>query len=598
MKLCRSVENSSECVQDIESCSLPLASNQLHHKVPVPQSKDTVQAVKQWAGECFFPDDPLHKVKNQKSIYMKLVFGLQYIFPIMLWGSDYSLALFKSDAIAGLTIACMAIPQGISYAKLAYLPPNIGLYSSFVPPLVYLVLGSSRDLAVGPSSIVSVVLGSMLREAVSPDDNPMLFLQLAFTSTFFAGLFQAALGLLRMGFVVEFLSEPTLVGFMGGAAVVTVLQQLKGLLGIKHFATKTGFIPMMQSLFEHTSELHWKTMVMGISFLLFLYLTKYVVGHLDQGLNPPSIKMLLLHGSYLMLTIKTGIITGILSITVDGNKEMVALGIMNLAGSCSSCFVTTGSFSRSAVNYNSGCKTAISNMVMSCVVLVTMMFLMPLFYYTPNVVLSVAIIIAAIGLIHREAPIRLWKVDKLDFFAYLTAFFGVLFISVPIGLGIAMGISILKILIPVTRPNIVIMGNVLGTECYRSLTQYKEAIRVPHFLILGIEFPIYFASSVYLQDRILRWVREEEERASKIKEKAVSAIDSSGIEALLELKKKLNRRSLQLVLANPIGEVANKLFVSEAWEKFGSDYIYMNVAEAVSSVPGLAKISEDKNEVS
>ncbi|PKU71672.1 putative sulfate transporter 3.4 [Dendrobium catenatum] len=336
---------------------------------------------------------------------------------------------------------------------------------------------------------------------------------------------------------------------------------------------------------------------------------------LEQGLNPPSIDKLLFKSSYLMLTIKTGIITGILSLTegiavgrtfaslkdyqIDGNKEMMAIGIMNIAGSCSSCFITTGSFSRSAVNYNSGSKTAISNLVMASVVLITMMFLMPLFYYTPNVILAVTIILAVVGLIDFKVPIKLWKVDKIDFIAYLTAFIGVLFISVPIGLAIAVGISVIKILLPVTRPNIAIMGNVLGTQSYRSIGQYRDAKRVPYLLILSIEFPIYFASAVYLQDRILRWVREEEERALMLKENgikcvvldmsAVTAIDISGIDALLEIKKALSNRSLQLVLANPIGEVANKLFISEAWEKFGSDNIYMNVAEAVAAITKLIK---------
>ncbi|KAL0905770.1 hypothetical protein M5K25_024208 [Dendrobium thyrsiflorum] len=590
------VESAAEENGDIESSyfSVAAAAQEIQksdevHKVPLPQNQRTFRDLKHWSGECFFPDDPLHKVKKQKTVTKKMLMVLQYLFPVLIWGSDYSLELFKSDAIAGLTIASLAIPQiKMSCVKDSYIDN-----SSFVPPLIYLVLGSSRDLAVGSSSIVSVVLGSMLSEEVSPYEQPELYLKLALTSTFFAGALQASLGLLRLGFIVEFLSKPTLAGFTGGAAIITVLQQLKGLTGINHFTTKTGFLPVMLSLFKHISE----------------------VGMLEEGLNPPSINKLLFKSSYLMLTIKTGIITGILSLTegiavgrtfaslkdyqIDGNKEMMAIGIMNIVGSCSSCFITTGSFSRSAVNYNSGSKTAISNSVMASAVLITMMFLMPLFYYTPDVILAVTIIIAVVGLIDLKVPIKLWKVDKIDFIAYLTAFIGVLFISVPIGLAIAVGISVIKILLPVTRPNIAIMGNVLGTQSYRSLGQYRDAKRVPYLLILSIEFPVYFASAVYLQDRILRWVREEEERALMLKENgikfvvldmsAVTAIDISGIDALLEIKKALDNRSLQLVLANPIGEVANKLFISEAWEKFGSNNIYMNVAEAVAAITTLIK---------
>ncbi|XP_072979473.1 probable sulfate transporter 3.4 [Typha angustifolia] len=622
------------------------------HKISLPQEKTTFQSLRQRLSEIFFPDDPLHQFKN-KSFFKKVVLALQYFFPIFHWGSEYSLQLLKSDAVSGLTIASLAIPQGISYAKLANLPPIIGLYSSFVPPLIYSVLGSSRDLAVGPVSIASLVMGTMLREMVSPDHEPMLYLQLAFTATFFAGVFQASLGFLRLGFIVDFLSKPTLIGFTGGAAIIVSLQQLKGLLGIVHFTTQMGFVPVILSVFQHKSEFAWQTILMGTLFLVFLLITRHismkrpklfwisaaaplasvilstiisiafkaqshgisVIGHLQKGVNPPSVNMLYFHGSFLGLAIKTGVVTGILSLTegiavgrtfaslknyqIDGNKEMMAIGIMNMSGSCASCYVTTGSFSRSAVNYNAGSKTAVSNIVMASAVLITMLFLMPLFYHTPNVILSAIIITAVIGLIDFHAAVRLWKVDKLDFLACMSAFFGVLFISVQMGLLISVGISILKILIHVTRPNAVVKGIIPGTQSYRNLGHYREAMRVPSFLILAIESPIYFANSIYLQERILRWIREEEERVIKMSQSsikcivldmgAVTALDTSGIEILVELKRTLDKRSLELVLANPVGNVAEKLFKSEAWELFGAECMYMTVGEAIAAVSSTYK---------
>ncbi|WOL09182.1 putative sulfate transporter 3.4 [Canna indica] len=641
---------------DLEA-SLPLPTPSLAplevHKVSVPHELTTLQYFKQRLCEVFFPDDPFHQFKN-KPFLRKLVLALQYIFPIFEWGSDYSLSLLKSDAISGVTIASLAIPQGISYAKLANLPPVIGLYSSFVPPLIYSVLGSSKDLAVGPVSIASLVMGSMLREEVSPEKQPVLYLQLAFTATFFAGVFQASLGLLRLGFIVDFLSKPTLTGFMGGAAVIVSLQQLKGLLGIVHFTTKMGFIPVMQSVFEERTEWAWQTVLMGLSFLAFLLIARHIssrspklfwvsaaapltsvilsttvsfifkaqnhgiktIGHLQKGVNPPSVNMLEFQGPYLSLAIKTGIVTGILALTegiavgrtfaslknyqIDGNKEMVAIGAMNMAGSCASCYVTTGSFSRSAVNYNAGCKTAVSNIVLASAVLFTMLFLMPLFYYTPNVMLSAIIIAAVIGLIDVQGALWLWKVDKFDFLACMSAFFGVLLISVQMGLAIAVGISLFKILIQVTRPNTVILGNVPGTNSFRNLIQYREATRVPSFLIIGIESPIYFTNSMYLQERILRWVREEEEKITKFNENslkciildmaAVTSIDTSGMEALAELKKILGKRSLELVLVNPVGEVAQKLSHSGTWDLFGTERIYMTVGEAIAASSYKSKI--------
>ncbi|KAF3950578.1 hypothetical protein CMV_023692 [Castanea mollissima] len=620
------------------------------HKVCLPPKLTTLQKLKHRLIEIFFPDDPLYRCKNQ-TWFMKLIICLQFFFPIFQWGSEYNVTLLKSDVIAGLTIASLAIPQGISYAKLANLPPIVGLYSSFVPPLIYSILGSSRHLAVGPVSIASLVMGSMLSEAVSPTEDQILYLRLAFTATFFAGLFQASLGLLRLGFIIDFLSKATLVGFMAGAAVIVSLQQLKGLLGIVHFTSKMQIIPVVSSVISTKDEWSWQTIVMGFGFLFFLLTARHIsnrnpklfwvsaaapltsvilstlivfllkskvhgipiIGHLPKGLNPPSLNMLYLSGPHLAVAIKTGIVTGILSLTegiavgrtfaalknyqVDGNKEMMAIGVMNIAGTCSSCYVTTGSFSRSAVSYNAGAQTAVSNIVMASAVLVTLLFLMPLFYYTPNVILAAIIITAVIGLIDYQAALKLWKVDKLDFMACFCSFVGVLFISVPLGLAIAVAVSVFKILLHVTRPNTLILGNIRGTQIYQNLNRYREASRIPSFLILAVESPIYFANSTYLQERILRWVREEEEwvkenNGSALKcvildMTAVTAIDTSGIDTVCEIKKMLEKRSLKLVLANPVGSVTEKLDQSEITESFGPHGIYLSVGEAVAHISSL-----------
>ncbi|MED6111336.1 putative sulfate transporter 3.4, variant 2 [Stylosanthes scabra] len=526
------------------------------HRVELPPERTTLQKLRQRLSEIFFPDDPLHRFKNQPC-FKKLLLALQYFFPIFHWAPNYNISLLRSDAISGLTIASLAIPQGISYAKLANLPPIVGLYSSFVPPLIYSLLGSSRHLGVGPVSIASLVMGSMLSEQVSYTQHPILYLKLAFTATFFAGLFQASLGILRLGFVIDFLSKATLLGFMAGAAIIVSLQQLKGLLGIVHFTNKMQIIPVLLSVFRQRHEWSWQTIVLGFGFLAFLLTTRHIsmrkpklfwvsaaapltsvilstilvfllrdkahqiamIGNLPKGLNPPSSNMLFFNGAYLTLAIKTGIVTGILSLTegiavgrtfaalknyqIDGNKEMMAIGLMNIAGSCSSCYVTTGSFSRSAVNYNAGAQTAVSNIIMAAAVLVTLLFLMPLFYYTPNVVLAAIIITAVIGLIDYQGALKLWKVDKLDFFACVCSFFGVLFISVPLGLGIAVAISVFKILLHVSRPNTLVLGNIPGTQIFHNVNQYKEALRVPSFLILAVESPMYFANSTYLQERLV-----------------------------------------------------------------------------------------------
>ncbi|CAL0312160.1 unnamed protein product [Lupinus luteus] len=608
------------------------------HPVAPPPKQSTLQRLKIWIKETFFSDDPLRQFRGQP-LQRKLILGAQYVFPILEWAPKYNLKLLKSDLISGITIASLAIPQGISYAKLANLPPILGLYSSFVPPLVYVVLGSSKDLGVGPVSIASLVMGSMLQDEVSPIEDPDLFLKLALTSTFFAGLFQAALGILRLGFIIDFLSKAILLGFMAGSAVIVSLQQLKSLLGIKHFTKKMAIIPWS-----------WQTIVMGISFLVILLLARQVsikkpklfwisagaplvcviistilafaikaqhhgisiIGKLPKGVNPASTDKLIFNGSHLGLVIKTGFITGILSLTegiavgrtfaalrnykVDGNKEMMAIGLMNVVGCTTSCYITTGSFSRSAVNNSAGAKTAMSNVIMSLAVLVTLLFLMPLFHYTPNVILGAIIITAVIGLIDIPAAYLLWKIDKFDFLVMLVAFFGVIFISVQYGLAMAVGLSILKVLLQITRPKTVMLGRIPGTDIYRDLYHYKEAARVPGFLILRIEAPINFANITYLHERILRWIEEVEENLMKdfslqfvvLEMSAVSTVDSSGVSLFKDLNTALEHKGLALV--NPLAEVLVKLKkADEGHKKIREDYLFVTVGEAVASLSSTLK---------
>ncbi|KAH7516343.1 hypothetical protein FEM48_Zijuj10G0125000 [Ziziphus jujuba var. spinosa] len=507
---------------------------EVHHQVVPPPHRSSLQKLKSKFKETFFPDDPLRQFKGQPCS-KKWILGLQYLFPIFQWGPNYSLKLFKSDI-------------GISYAKLANLPPIVGLYSSFVPPLVYAVLGSSRDLAVGPVSIASLILGSMLTQEVSPTKDPLLFLQLAFTATFFAGFIQASLGLLRLGFIIDFLSKATLIGFMAGAAIIVSLQQLKSLLGITHFTKKMGLIPVLTSVFHTRKE---EGIAVGRTFA--------------------SLK----------------------EYRVDGNKEMIAIGLMNIVGSSTSCYVTTGAFSRSAVNHNAGAKTAVSNIVMSVTVMVTLLFLMPLFQYTPNVVLGAIIVTAVVGLIDIPAALNIWKIDKFDFIVMLCAFVGVIFFSVQGGLAIAVGISIFKILLQVTRPRTVVLGSIPGTDIYRDVHHYKEAMTVPGFLILSIEAPINFANSMYLNERILRWIEEfETEDDMKkylsiqyviLEMSAVSAIDTTGVSLFKDLKKAIEKKGMELVLVNPLGEVMEKLQrAEETSDMMTVDKLYLTVGEAVA----------------
>ncbi|KAK7412122.1 hypothetical protein VNO78_03570 [Psophocarpus tetragonolobus] len=616
------------------------------HKVGVLPKLPLIQEIKHSVIETFFSDNPFEQFKNQ-TWSRKFLLGLQSVFPIFEWGRHYDLNKFRGDFISGLTIASLCIPQDIAYAKLANLDPQYALYTSFVAPLVYAFMGSSRDIAIGPVAVVSLLLGTMLSNEIS-DYKTHEYLRLAFTATFFAGVTQMALGVLRLGFLIDFLSHAAIVGFMAGAAITIALQQLKGLLGIKNFTKKTDVVSVMRSVFSAAHHgWNWQTIVIGVAFLVFLLVTKHIakknkklfwvaaispmisviistffvyitradkkgvaiVRHVKKGVNPSSASEIFFSGKHLGAGVRIGVVAGMVALTeavaigrtfaamrdysIDGNKEMVAMGTMNIIGSLTSCYVATGSFSRSAVNYMAGCKTAVSNIVMSIVVLLTLLLITPLFKYTPNAVLASIIIAAVLGLVNIEAVILLWKVDKFDFLACMGAFFGVIFKSVEIGLLIAVAISFAKILLQVTRPRTAVLGKLPGTTIFRNVQQYPKATQINGMLIIRVDSAIYFSNSNYIKERILRWLTDEEaQRVASglsrieyliVEMSPVTDIDTSGIHAFEELYKSLQKREKQLILANPGPIVVEKLHASQLTNLIGEDKIFLTVADAVST---------------
>ncbi|KZV22763.1 sulfate transporter 1 [Dorcoceras hygrometricum] len=618
------------------------------HKVGAPPKQSLVKEFKSTVKETFFHDEPLRPFKNQPKS-KKLLLGIQSIFPILDWGRRYKLSFLRGDIIAGLTIASLCIPQDIAYAKLANLDPQYGLYSSFVPPLVYAFMGSSRDIAIGPVAVVSLLLGTLLRNEIDPK-NKHEYQRLAFTATFFAGVTQFVLGFFRLGFLIDFLSHAAIVGFMAGAAITIGLQQLKGLLGVKTFTKKTDIVSVMKSVWSNVHHgWNWETCVIGISFLAFLLLCKYIakkkkklfwvaaiapllsviistffvyitradkkgvqiVREIKQGLNPSSVHEFYFSGTYLGKGFKIGVVAGMIGLTeavaigrtfaamkdyhLDGNKEMVALGSMNIIGSMTSCYVATGSFSRSAVNFMAGCNTAVSNIVMSLVVMLTLLVITPLFKYTPNAILAAIIISAVVNLFDIHAMKVIWKIDKFDFAACMGAFFGVVFVSVEIGLLIAVALSFAKILLQVTRPRTAVLGKIPRTSVYRNVQQYPEATKIPGLLIVRVDSAIYFSNANYVRERILRLLTDEEDELLKnsshqkiefliIEMSPVTDIDTSGINSLEDLYKHLQKKDIKIALANPGQVVLDKLYTSGFPSLIGEDKIFLTVVDAVTTL--------------
>ncbi|KAI0507656.1 hypothetical protein KFK09_013783 [Dendrobium nobile] len=591
----------------------------------------------------------LTRGKQSSSLLHFTLSGLQGLFPVLSWGRNYDLKSFRSDIMAGLTLASLGIPQSIGYANLAKLEPQYGLYTNLVPPLIYAVMGSSKEIAIGPVAVISLLVSSMCQKIVDPSVDPTGYKKIVFTVTFFTGIFQASFGFLRLGFLVDFLSHAAIVGFMGGAAIVIGLQQLKGLLGLTHFTNKTDLVSVIKAVWLglHQSW-HPDNFFLGCSFLIFILVTRFlgrrnlklfwlpaiapllsvilstvlvfltradkhglkIIKEVKSGLNPSSVKLLQFTGPYVGESAKIGVICAVIALTeavavgrsfasvrgyqLDGNKEMVSMGFMNIIGSLSSCYVATGSFSRTAVNFIAGCKSPVSNIIMAITVFLTLEFLTRLLYYTPLAILASIILSALPGLIDVREACSIWKVDKMDFLACMGAFIGVLFGSVEIGLMVALTISFARILLSSIRPRIETLGRIQGTDIFCSKRQHPVVSLEPGLMIvhIGTSF-LCFMNANFTKERILTYVMEDEELQEENNEgkilymvidmSNVMNIDSSGIAAVEEMHSKLESFGIQMAIVNPGWQVIYKMKLARLVERIGVSWIFLNVGEAVEA---------------
>ncbi|KAL2607960.1 hypothetical protein R1flu_026533 [Riccia fluitans] len=587
--------------EDLESrnvsATVSMATDRhLVHSVVVPPSSSVWSQFKEGVNDIFFADQPLRPYKEFQGSRRWLAY-VYYAIPILDWLPKYKLEFLKGDLIAGFTITSLSVPQDLACARLANLPLVHGLYTSFVPPLIYAMLGSSRHMAIGPVALVSSLLGSMLRPEVDPEENPGDYLRLALTATFFAGLVQLGLGILRMGFLIDFLSHAGIVGFISGAAVSIALQQLRGLLGLRRFTTNTDIVSVMRSIFKNTDRWNWETICLGFFFLFLLIAIKKasqvrkklfwmsaiaplasvivgtlltfiarldkrgvkIIGKIHTGVNPASFHDIFWSGHYVPAGFKIGMVTAFVGLTeafaigrtfaalsgyrIDGNKEMIAQGTMNIMGSWTSCYVATGSFAVSAVNYQSGCKTALSNIIMSIAILFTLLVLLPLFRYIPICILAAIIIQAVLSLIDLRAIYLVWRTDKVDFLVLSGAFLGVIFLSVEIGLLIAVGISFAKILLHVIRPHTALLGNIPEDEVVST-----DGTPIQYLII---------------------------EMAP------VMTIDTAGIHAFEEMYAVLQKKGIQLTISNPVGGVISTFKNAGFVDLLGQEWFFLSVSEGV-----------------
>ncbi|KAI9117014.1 hypothetical protein K1719_012013 [Acacia pycnantha] len=591
---------------------------------------------------------------THKPLCFKRLLSLVYhFFPILDSLRCYNASKFKNDLLAGLTLASLTIPQSMGYATMAELNPQYGLYTSIVPPVIFSVLTSSREIVIGPVSVDSVLLSTMIGKLKDPHQDSDAYKQLVFTATFFTGIFQVSFGLFRLGFLVDYFSHAAIVGFMAGAAVIIGLQQMKGLLGITNFTDKTDVISVTKVVWTSVSDhSKWRpsSLILGCSFLAFILITRFlgrkhkklfwlstfapllsvivsclivlkingehqdkveVLGKIDgSSLNPSSLYQLNFDSKLIGSLAKIGFIIAIISLTeaiavgrsfaalrgynLDANKEMVSLGLINIVGSFTSCYVASGSFSRTAVNYSCGSETMVSNIVMALTVLFSLKHLKRWLCSIPTAVLASMILSALPRIIDVKKAIHIWKVDKIDFLACAAAFFGILFVSVETGLLTAVIISFAKIMLISIQPGIAIVGRLPGTDEYCDAEQYPMAVNIPGVFIVRVKSAcLCFANSNLVKERIVRGVIDDEADLEDPKAQStfkyvvldmssLMNIDTAGIASLEELHVSLASHGLRLAIANPRWQVIHKLRIAKFVDKIG-ERIFLSVGEAVEA---------------
>lgn len=552
---------------------------------------------------------------------------LKRFFPILDWLPKYNKTQLQGDLSAGLTVGVMLIPQGMAYSMLAGLPPIHGLYAVTIPLFLYAIMGTSRQLAVGPVAMVSLLTAAGIG-ALQPA-TPAIYLMYALTAALMVGVLQAAMGLFRLGFLVNFLSHPVISGFTSAAAIIIGLSQLKHLLRID--LPKSEHIQeMMLALAKNIGNTHLLTIGIGIVAILIikygkklhaslptaliavalgvlavwgLNLTDYgvkIVGEVPSGLpslsspsfDPAVWKSLIsvaltisLVGFMESFAVAKAIQAKHKNYQVDANQELLALGVANLGAAFFQGYPITGGFSRTAVNDQAGAKTGMASIFSAILIVLTLLFLTPLFYYLPNAVLAAVVIVAVLGLIDYKEAIHLWKEDRSDFWMLLATFIITLTMGIETGIGIGVILSLGMVVYRSTRPHMAVLARVPGTEFYRNIERFNNLEQREDLLILRMDGPLYFANLNYFKDNLTRLMNERGDKlkALLINSESISHVDSSAVHALKDWMRELQAQGIKVYFAGLIGPVRDVFARTGLVELIGQSNLFMSNQQAVDA---------------
>lgn len=557
-------------------------------------------------------------VKTNKSTIYKYI-------PLLATLRGYQREDLRGDLTAGVTVAIMLIPQGMAYAVLAGMPPVYGLYASIVPLLLYALLGTSRQLAVGPVAMVSLLVVAGVGELAEVGSNR--FIHLAIMTALGVGVFQFLMGIFRMGFLVNFLSHPVLSGFASAAAIIIGASQLSNLLGLD-LARSNQVHDILYGAIRNIGNIDPGTAIIGIGSVVSIILLKKwkktfpsalfvvvvgtvatalfglngqgvsIVGNVPQGL--PSLEMpgfswsdyrallpiilVISLVSYMESIAVAKAIANKRGYKVDANQELIALGGANLGGAFFQSFPTTGGFSRTAVNDQSGAKTTLASVITAVLIGITVLFLTPLFYYLPNAVLAAIIMVAVAGLFDAKEMIHLWKTDKKDLAMLSATFLATLLLGIEEGIGIGVLLSLVMVIYTSTTPHTTEVGRLGNTQNFRNTNRYPEAKTEPGILIYRFDSNLYFANVEHFRESMEEKIDQRGEELSLVilDASAITNIDSTGLHTLNELIKDLRLRRITFYIAGVIGPVRDKLKRCGITESMGEENFFFDVSDAVA----------------
>ena len=553
--------------------------------------------------------------------------NLKNIFPFLDWLSNYKRSWFKDDLFAGTTIGVMLIPQGIAYAMIAGLPPIYGLYTAMIPQIVYAFLGTSRQLAIGPAAMDSlIVLSGVSVLATIGSEN---FVVLAILLAFIVGLFQVAFGFFRLGFLVNFLSKPVISGFTSGSAIIIAMNQIGNLLGFDVDRTNL-FHELVINVFEQFNNFHWQSLVLGtttigilllikkyfkkipaslvvvILGIIIVYLLKLnqkgvsILGEIPTGLPKfviPSFDAELIQDlSGLALTLALIGFMEAISIAksieikhnnykVKPNKELIAIGFSNIVGSFFQTYPATGGFARTAVNDQAGAKTPLSSLIAALIIAISLLFLTPAFYYLPKAVLAAIIVVAAYGLLDFSMPKKLLSFNLRDLIILNVTLFVTIFIGIKEGILFGVILSLVMLIYKSTKPHIAILGNVPGTSFYRNIKRFKNLSINTEILIVRFDAQLHFANTTYFKDKLQEFAKQKggSLKLIIIDGESLNALDSSAIYALDEIHDYFTRLEVIVAFTGLKGPVRDALGHSGLIKKIKYDHCFMSIQEAIDS---------------